>query len=428
MTTHVGKIGRLSKDCREELGRRIEDGKTGKEIVDWLNGLPEVQAVLREKFEGHPINEQNVSAWRQAGHVEWLRVQSAQVCARQLVEEGDDLTEATRERSLGDCLGAVLAVEMSGLRKELLAPEVDVEKRWERLRELHREVSRLRRDDDRALLRVIRMERWDRELEREADEEERRFKQERKDWQMDVLLERRNKASNAEMFGGGEAGRQMAERLFRIKCDLPLEKSKGQSPKSKAQGLNGQAGGAVGSGGGTPPELAGGDACGTGTGKFAGPVANSPESRLIKADQDQNLKSKGQGPEALVQGPQSKAQSLGTASGEGRGINEVQGPKSKIQSLNGQTEVVVGSGGGTPPELAGGDACATRAPRVPDPDPETEAYIRWWQMNRGFEPFDAAELDRLYAAIPKQEEFNAETQRGEDAGELIAACGEGAGI
>src|SRR5580692_12354012 len=101
MTTHIGKIGRLSKDCREELGRRIEDGKTGKEIVDWLNGLPDVQAVLREKFEGHLINEQNVSAWRQAGHVEWLRRQTAQECARQLVEEGDDLTEATRERSLG---------------------------------------------------------------------------------------------------------------------------------------------------------------------------------------------------------------------------------------------------------------------------------------------------------------------------------------
>jgi hypothetical protein len=52
MTTHVGKIGRLSKDCREELGRRIEDGYSGRELVDWLNGLPDVQAVLREKFGG----------------------------------------------------------------------------------------------------------------------------------------------------------------------------------------------------------------------------------------------------------------------------------------------------------------------------------------------------------------------------------------
>ena len=82
------------------------------------------------------------------------------------------------------------------------------------------------------------------------------------------------------------------------------------------------------------------------------------------------------------------------------------------------------------PELAGRDAGGTisppRAARVPDPDPETEAYIRWWQMHRGFEPFDYEELQRLYAAIPneegkmKKEEVNAEAQRGEGAMELTA--------
>ncbi len=51
MTTHIGKIGRLSEGLpRGDWGGGLRDGKTGKEIVDWLNGLPEVQAVLREKI------------------------------------------------------------------------------------------------------------------------------------------------------------------------------------------------------------------------------------------------------------------------------------------------------------------------------------------------------------------------------------------
>jgi hypothetical protein len=56
--THVGKIGRLPKSVRHLLGRRIEDGEPGTEIVKWLNGLPGVLDVLQEQFDGHPITEQ----------------------------------------------------------------------------------------------------------------------------------------------------------------------------------------------------------------------------------------------------------------------------------------------------------------------------------------------------------------------------------
>jgi hypothetical protein len=77
---------------------------------------------------------------------------------------------------------------------------------------------------------------------------------------------------------------------------------------------------------------------------------------------------------------------------------------------------------------------------VPNPDPEQEAYIQWWLMNRNFKPFDYEELQRLYAKIPKEEvrsqesearisgeEVNAEAQRGEGAGEMELIA-EGAGI
>jgi hypothetical protein len=64
-TTRVGKIGRLSKFIRNELGRRIEDGEPGKELVKWLNEQKRVQEMLKEQFGGRPITEQNLSEWKQ---------------------------------------------------------------------------------------------------------------------------------------------------------------------------------------------------------------------------------------------------------------------------------------------------------------------------------------------------------------------------
>ncbi len=304
-----------------------------------------------------------------------------------------------------------------------------------------------------ALHRVIHLERWDRELEREAEAEERRWKQERKDWQIDLLLEQRNKAGNAKIFGGGEAGRQMAERLFRIKCDLPLEKSKGQSLKpkvgegqsprpkvgeeaqspmtkvgenirhstaniqrprseagakaegqgeSKGQSLKSKVGMEVqgpkaeaGSGGGTPPELAGGDACGTGAGNVSERAADSQESRLIKADQEEK-----------VQDPKSEVQSLGAGGGEGRGIV---GRGMKKEEAEARPAVLRNTGLESPVNSqTGKSALQKEAPYVPDPDPKQEAYIQWWLMNRNIKPFDGEELQRLYAAIPKKERKNEE--------------------
>ncbi len=43
-----GKIARLPKSIRDDLGRRIENGEQGKDVVEWLNGLPAVQDVLKE--------------------------------------------------------------------------------------------------------------------------------------------------------------------------------------------------------------------------------------------------------------------------------------------------------------------------------------------------------------------------------------------
>ncbi len=89
-----GKIARLPKSIRDDLGRRIENGEQGKDVVEWLNGLPAVQDVLKEHFGGRPINEQNLSEWKQGGHPEWLRQEETRSLAGKLAEQSDDLDEA----------------------------------------------------------------------------------------------------------------------------------------------------------------------------------------------------------------------------------------------------------------------------------------------------------------------------------------------
>jgi len=92
--TRIGKIARLPKPIRDDPGRRIENGEQGRALVEWLNGLPAVRDVLKDQFGGPPVNEQNLSEWKQGGRLEWLRREEARSLVRQLAEQSDDLDEA----------------------------------------------------------------------------------------------------------------------------------------------------------------------------------------------------------------------------------------------------------------------------------------------------------------------------------------------
>ena len=223
MSTHVGKIGRLPKCTRDELGRRIEDGEPGVAIVEWLHGLPGVQKVLMEQFGGRPITEQNLSEWKQTGHPEWVRREETRLLAAQLTETSDDLAVAAKGQDISDRLARVLAAEMTRLAMILLEKETDPEKRWQRLCEVNRELSQLRRDDHRARQTAIKREQWQHQLEQEKKAENEREETAYKAKLIDaVYAPMRNKAV-AETFGGGEMGKRAAEALHRIKFDLPLD-------------------------------------------------------------------------------------------------------------------------------------------------------------------------------------------------------------
>lgn len=221
-TTHIGKIGRLPKSIRDELGRRIEDGEPGKELVKWLNGLSHVQEVLKEQFGGRPITEQNLSEWKQTGHPEWLRQQETRSLVAKLTEHAEDLGEASNGQEISDLFASVLAAELAQLAAALLEKETDPEKRWQRLREVHQELSQLRRDDHRAVRTMIKHERWNRQVASEDEEADKRFEKENRERHIAPFLARLELGSMAELFGGGEAGRNIAAFVLEMQNDLPV--------------------------------------------------------------------------------------------------------------------------------------------------------------------------------------------------------------
>jgi hypothetical protein len=119
--THTGKIGRLSQARRDQLGHRLEDGCTGIEIVDWLNEQPDVRRVLTDHFGGRPITEQNLSDWRQSGHVEWVHREEARQAMANLAEQGDDVQDLIGARHLADEFALVVLAQIHRFSRLLLS-------------------------------------------------------------------------------------------------------------------------------------------------------------------------------------------------------------------------------------------------------------------------------------------------------------------
>ncbi len=87
MATGNGKIANLPREIREELNTRLYDGESGNDLVAWLNGKPEVMAVLNEHFEGRQVSEQNLSEWKKHGYQQWLTLHT-------ILNESDSASES----------------------------------------------------------------------------------------------------------------------------------------------------------------------------------------------------------------------------------------------------------------------------------------------------------------------------------------------
>jgi hypothetical protein len=133
--TRNGKIARLPLAIREELNQRLQNGEQGKQLVEWLNSLPKVQAVMKAHFEGRPIGEPNLSEWKNGGYLSWEADHQTLDAVTSLVEGANDLQKAAKD-GLTDRLGLFLAAKMAvELRQVDSVPDAaEKAKVWRELR------------------------------------------------------------------------------------------------------------------------------------------------------------------------------------------------------------------------------------------------------------------------------------------------------
>ncbi|MEI7819473.1 MAG: hypothetical protein WCK55_01045 [Verrucomicrobiota bacterium] len=170
--TRLGKIARLPRQIREELNRRLSDGEVGKRLVHWLNTLPEVQAVLAAEFGRRPINEQNLSDWKQGGFEDWLRHQEARAWVQSLAEEEDALRAESGSIPLAERLTAPVLVGLGRLLRDAPATSGGPEQ-GRVLLGVAQQLAQLRRGNAQAERMRLERERWETEQE-EAREEKRK--------------------------------------------------------------------------------------------------------------------------------------------------------------------------------------------------------------------------------------------------------------
>ena len=162
----TGKIARIPHHLREELNRRLRDGEICQKLLDWLNAIPEVQAILQAHFHGEPIKQPNLSQWVQGGYQDWVQRQEGMEISWNLMEHAQDLNRTVGPNALSDHYGNVLTIQLVQSARRLLTKDLDAEEYFARVSKILKQVDRLRRNDHQA-------ERL--RLQREKQEQELRF-------------------------------------------------------------------------------------------------------------------------------------------------------------------------------------------------------------------------------------------------------------
>jgi hypothetical protein len=175
--TRLGKIARLSREIRDESNVRLQNGEAGRQLVEWLNGLPAAQEVLKERFEGRAVTEQNLSEWKQGGYEDWVRHQENCAYALMLTEMAEDLEEEAGNTRLEERLAALMAVALARLLREAEEAPAGPE-RTKMILDVARQLSQLRRDGQQAERVRMERERWEEkqleiELKQRKEAEER---------------------------------------------------------------------------------------------------------------------------------------------------------------------------------------------------------------------------------------------------------------
>src|SRR5580698_10142731 len=142
-----GKIARLPREIRDELNTRLAEGEPGGPLLEWLNGLPAVKAVVERNFGNNPITKQNLSEWRAGGFVEWEARQEMLAQAREMAADAKEFNKATAGKltdHLATSLSARYASLLSGWNGEADEP---FRQKLRVLRSMCQDIAELRRGD-----------------------------------------------------------------------------------------------------------------------------------------------------------------------------------------------------------------------------------------------------------------------------------------
>ena len=149
MMSRTGKIARLPYQVRELLNTWLQNGVKGKIIVKLLNVLPAVKEVLKAEFGGRPINEQNLTHWKQGGYRDWLRKEEALAIISGVTCEAGEMQEKAGG-SITEPLALWASAQYAVATKMLSAGKPNRKSYWKLLREFSEDVVKLRRGDQEA--------------------------------------------------------------------------------------------------------------------------------------------------------------------------------------------------------------------------------------------------------------------------------------
>jgi hypothetical protein len=127
-TARKGKIARLPQALREQLNERLRDGQSGPEIIAWLNAEPIAVEIMQKHFSGDLVNEQNLSAWRNGGYLEWCADEAradllqarAEMAVKLVQKSGLCLSDAAAAIAAGDLLADIEAEVDPEMRDKLI--------------------------------------------------------------------------------------------------------------------------------------------------------------------------------------------------------------------------------------------------------------------------------------------------------------------
>jgi hypothetical protein len=170
MKTGNGKIANLPTEIREELNRRINDGDSGKELVEWLNAKPEVIAVIDKLFDGIPISEQNLSQWRTHGYRQW---HAYHIIVQETVALANNSGEI--EETGIDCEKLLLALKANYaemIQRWIITPTAQMDYRMEVFQNITKAVLALRRAEIQKARLEIEKERLELQREKQQNKSE----------------------------------------------------------------------------------------------------------------------------------------------------------------------------------------------------------------------------------------------------------------